>query len=89
MTTTRKSVSKETEKSKKVIYIGPSLSAGRLSFATIFDDGLPDHINAIVEKHPWFRQLFVPIAKLNEAMKSAEKKGNVLHTLYQRAKKEV
>ena len=48
MTTTRKSVSKETEKNEKVIYVGPTLSAGRLAFATIYIGGLPEHINAIV-----------------------------------------
>ena len=35
MTTTRKSVSKETEKNEKVIYVGPTLSAGRLAFAVV------------------------------------------------------
>jgi hypothetical protein len=86
MTTTRKSVSKETEKNEKVIYVGPTLSAGRLAFATIYIGGLPEHINAIVAEKPWFKQLFVPVAKMAEAVAETKKKGSALHTLYKRAK---
>ena len=89
MTTIRKSVSEKAEKHERVIYIGPNLSGGRLSFATNFIDGFPDHIKAIIDEYPWFRQLFVPVAKMNSAMEATKKKGDVLHTLYQRAQKEV
>ncbi|MBQ5343966.1 MAG: hypothetical protein J6F33_02060 [Acidaminococcaceae bacterium] len=85
MTTTRKSVSKETDKNEKVIYVGPSLSSGRLAFSTIYIGGLPDHINAIVADNPWFSQLFVPIGKMNEAIAETKKKGSALYTLYKKA----
>ena len=69
-----------------MIYVGPALSAGRLAFATIYIGGLPEHINAIVAEKPWFKQLFVPVAKMAEAVAETKKKGSALHTLYKRAK---
>lgn len=86
----KKTTPKKSEnKDEKLVYIGPTLSKGRLPYATIYYNGLPEHIQEIIKANPWFRQLFVPIEKMEKAIASTHKKGDVLHTLYQRAIKEV
>lgn len=93
MTTSKKSKptesTKSTKKAEQLMYIGPTLSAGRLYFSTIFMGGLPTHIKALIEKHPWFSGLFVPIEGLDAAIKATKIKGNYLNTLYVKAQKEV
>jgi len=73
----------------KVIYVGPTLSEGRLSFSTVFEDGLPMYLVEIITRHPWFKQLFVPISELNMAIKATKEKGSYLNILYNKAKEEV
>ena len=93
MTTSKKSKRTRTTKSTKTIeqlvYVGPTLSEGRLSFATVYTNGLPVHVQEIVDAHPFFKQLFVPVSELNEAIKATKDKGSYLNILYNKAKKEV
>ena len=94
MTTSKKPKRTGTTKSTKntkqqLIYVGPTLSEGRLSYSTVFIDGFPAYLQEILEKHPWFKQLFVPVSDLNMAIKATKEKGSYLNILYDKAKKEV
>ncbi len=80
---------KAENKNEKLIYIGPSLSKGRLPFATIYIGGFPPHIQDIIALKPWFRKLFVPINKMEVAIAATNKNGDAMHTFYQKAMKEV
>ena len=86
----KKTTPKKAEgKTEKLIYIGPSLSRGRLPFATIYQGGFPPHIQDIIAIKPWFRKLFVPINKLEIAIAATKKVGNAMNTFYKKALKEV
>lgn len=76
-------------KNEKLIYIGPSLSKGRLPFSTIYNGGFPPHIQDIIALKPWFRKLFVPINKMEVAIAATKKHGDAMHTFYNKALKEV
>ena len=90
MANEKKPTPKKTEvKNEKLIYIGPSLSKGRLPFATIYIGGFPAHIQDIIKLKPWFRKLFVPIEKMEVAIAATKKNGDAMHTFYQKAIKEV
>ena len=72
----------QASKSEKLIYIGPSLSRGRLPRYSIFIGGLPIHLEGEFSKCPKLAKLFVPISKLSEAEKELEKPGTPLHKYY-------
>ena len=80
---------KSTKTIKQLVYVGPTLSEGRLSFSTVYMNGLPLHVQDIVDAHPWFKQLFVPVSELDMAIKATKDKGSYLNILYNKAKKEV
>lgn len=80
---------KSTKNTKQVIYIGPTLSQGRLSFSTVFLDEIPAYVQAIIDKHPWFKHLLVPVDEMTKAIASTQEKGSYLNILYTKAKKEV
>jgi len=52
-------------------------------------NGMPIHVQEIVDKHPWFKQLFVPTSEVDKAIKATKDKGSFLNILYNKAKKEV
>lgn len=93
MTTSKKSkrtqITKNTKTIEQRIYVGPTLSEGRLTFSTVFLGGFPPNVQYIVDEHPWFAQLFVPIADTNKAIASTKEKGSLLNILFNKAKKEV
>ncbi len=76
-------------KQQQIIYIGPTLSQGRLPFAAVFLNEIPAYVQAIVEKHPWFKNLLVPVDDMTKAIASTQDKGSYLNILYNKAKKEV
>ena len=91
MTTSKKPKRTQTTRStkniKQLIYIGPTLSEGRLSFSTVLLNGMfPPHIMGLIEKYPWFKQLFVPVSEMNMAIASSKEKGSFLNIIYNKAK---
>lgn len=70
----------------KLVYVGPSLSEGRLSHCTVFTNGLPSHIQKIADANPWFSYLFVPVETYTETMKTVRKKGTALYMYAKRAR---
>ena len=78
------------KKSKSLMYVGPSISKGRLSHATVFIDGLfTVPVQEIMSEHPWMKHLMVPTSQINSAMESIKKEGTLLNTLCKRVAKEV
>ena len=71
---------------EKVIYVGPSLSRGRLSHGRILIGGLPPELKRLQLEHPWLRYLFVPVGKYAEACKEIRKKGSAMALYYRKAK---
>lgn len=86
---TRMKNTRNTKNINQLIYVGPTLSEGRLSFSTVFYDGIPAYLQEIIKDHPWFRQLFVPVSELELAHKATQEKGSYLNILFNKAKKEV
>lgn len=70
---------------KKLIYIGPNLSRGRLLQYQVFIGGLPEHLDAEFDEFPQLERLFVPLEKLNEAVEEARKAGTPLNKYYKQA----
>lgn len=70
----------------KVIYVGPSLSRGRLFHGQIFLNGLPQAVQELCLVHPWFRYLLVPTSEYVASVKQIGKKGTPLHLYFNEAK---
>ena len=70
----------------KVIYVGPSLSRGRLSHGRILIGGLPPELKLLQLEHPWLRYLFVPVEQYASACKEIGKKGSAMALYYRKAK---
>lgn len=70
---------------KKLIYIGPNLSRGRLLQYQVFIGGFPEHLDAEFDEFPQLERLFVPLEKLNEAVEEARKAGTPLNKYYKQA----
>lgn len=71
---------------ERKIYIGPSLSRSRLKHAQIFIGPLPPDVASIVEKHAWFRNLFVDVDNYREKAEELKIKGTPLALFYRKAK---
>ncbi|WP_270441218.1 hypothetical protein [Acidaminococcus provencensis] len=69
-----------------LIYVGPTLSHGRLQHAQGFINGFPVGVQELVDQHSWFRRLFVCPAAFTEAKKQTQIKGSLLYIYYNRAK---
>ena len=73
------------KQSKRLIYIGPNLSRGRLLQYQVFIGGLPEHLDAEFDEFPQLERLFVPLENLNEAVEDAKKAGTPLNKYYKQA----
>lgn len=73
------------KQSKRLIYIGPNLSRGRLLQYQVFIGGLPEYLDAEFDEFPQLERLFVPVEKLNEAIEDARKAGTPLNKYYRQA----
>lgn len=62
-------------KPEQLIYCGPNIPGGVLQRYTVFKGGLPEHLNALFDKCPAIRLLFVPVADLARAERAIATKG--------------
>jgi len=69
--------------SETLIYIGPSLSRGRLAQYTTFRGGLPERVEALKEEYPKLGRLIVPVSQLSEAKARAATVGTAEQTAVQ------
>lgn len=75
---------------RRVAYVGPTLAQGLLTRFAVFKDGeFPKAIQALRDKSPALRGLFVPVDSLAAARRRIETKGDILHTYAARLAKEL
>lgn len=75
---------------RRVVYVGPTLKRGLLTRFAVYKDGeFPDAIQALREKSPALRGLFVPVDSLADARRRIETKGDILHTYAARLSNEL
>nr|DAM69350.1 MAG TPA: hypothetical protein [Caudoviricetes sp.] len=68
-------------------YVGPSLSEGRLSFATVYIGGYPPHIFSFDRKRTMVQTAFrAGSPKMNEAIQKTKEPGELMNILYNKAK---
>lgn len=81
-TVKRKVTTKRRKDEAQVMYIGPNLAGGLLQRAMVFKGGLPPEVNALFDKEPLLKNLFVPTDKLAEAEKELKTAGTLLNEAY-------
>lgn len=64
-----------------VIYVGPTFKGSRLNQFMVFTDGAPSP----ERDEPVFKNLFVPLDRLEEAMQELQTKGSKLNVFYNNA----
>ena len=81
---------KKIKTSGAVVYVGPSIQHGLLPAHTIFKDGtFPPAVQALRDKSPALRGLFLPVSRLADARIRIRKKGDILNTFASRLKDEL
>ncbi len=79
---------KTAEGSKRLIYVGPTLSGSRLIRYQVFVGGLPKHIDEVLEKTPQIKSLFVAPKDLVAAEKAISTKGTPMHKYFKMVSEE-
>lgn len=85
----RKTTPKPKPKSKKkgqLIYIGPNIENGRLSRYTVFKDGLPKHIEILVEQRPEIEQMIIPVSDFANVNTRISQSGTLENQLFKQLK---
>lgn len=59
----------------QLIYCGPNLPRSVLNQFTVYQNGLPKHLDPHLEACPAIRRLFVPIESFSKTMASIAQKG--------------
>lgn len=78
---------KVTAKEEKIqlVYIGPSLPAGKLMKNRIFigtEKEIKDSLSEVLEKHPMIEKMLVPVKDLAEKKEKVRTQGNIYHKMY-------
>lgn len=70
------------ERQEDLIYLGPTIT-GAAKHATVYKNGiLPTQAKDCIKKLPMMGKLFVPLGKMQGAVKELKKEGSVLHAVY-------
>lgn len=75
---------KQPAKPAAVVYVGRSALSGRLSQYRIYTNGIPEHLNGLIEQYPFIKNLFVPVAELATARQQLATKGSALYLFNQK-----
>ena len=67
-----------------VIYCGPNLQGGILAAFTVFCQGIPVHISALMAKAPEISELIVPVENMHPTVEKTMTKGTRQHECYVR-----
>lgn len=67
------------------IYVGPSIPKGYFKSNMVFEDGLGEVAQEVVNKHPELNTLIVPTKDFVKALSEVNKVGSRLHSAYQKA----
>ncbi len=73
----------EAKKAEALIYCGPNLPRAKIIINSVYRNGLPPNIAALVEKIPEIGKLLVPVSALNETRKRIATQGTEENRLYQ------
>lgn len=77
---------KEEEKEElTLVYIGPTLPAGKLKCNKIFIgtmEKIEKELEAVLQEYPLVKKLLVPVNKVAEKKDKAKTKGNILNKYY-------
>lgn len=73
------------EKTWPRIYVGPSIPKGYFKSNMVFENGLGDVAQTVVDKHPELDILIVPTKDFVKALSEVNKVGSRLHSAYQKA----
>lgn len=90
MTETLENQEPKTKKTKQpvkpiaVVYVGRTALNGRLVQFTVYSNGIPEHLNSIIEQYQFIKNLFVPVAELATARQQLATKGTALHSFNQK-----
>ncbi|MED0688174.1 MULTISPECIES: hypothetical protein [Anoxybacillus] len=76
------------EKAKKVvdtpvIYCGPNIPKAMLNQFTVFQNGLPKHLDKHLKACPIIQQLIVPVEKLNDTLEAIKTTGTPENVWFQ------
>ena len=63
------------------VYVGPSLPDGSLRRMTVFRDGLPKHVQSIIDKNARYGAFFVEPTDIPVATRRIRTNGDALNTL--------
>lgn len=75
---------KQLVKPVAMVYVGRSALNGRLSQFRVYTDGIPEHLNGLIEQYPFIKNLFVPVAELATARQQLATKGSALYLFNQK-----
>lgn len=71
---------------QSVVYVGPSI-LGVAYHNTVYNNGLPQELQAAIEKEPAFKSLIVPISQLSAVGSDIANKRGVAYIFYEKALK--
>ena len=76
---------KVAEKTITLVYLGPTLPAGKLKSNPVFngtEKGIKTHMSAVLEEYPEVEKLLVPVSQLAEYKDKIKNAGNVINKYY-------
>lgn len=71
----------KTEK-QSLIYCGGNFPGGKLASFTVYKDGIPSHLDGLIEKCPALKSLFVPTSEFASTMSKINDKNSAMHQIY-------
>ena len=71
---------------ESVVYVGPSI-LGVAYHNTVYNNGLPQELQAAIEKEPAFKNLIVPISQLSSVGSDIANKRGAAYIFYEKALK--
>lgn len=64
-----------------VIYVGPTLP--KIASYAVFKDGVPKHVEKVMERIPEMRSLFLPVSEFAQRRGELNEVGSPLYVAYQ------
>ncbi|GHV50420.1 hypothetical protein FACS1894216_02580 [Synergistales bacterium] len=71
-----------TQPSEPLVYCGPTLPRAKILTMSVYKNGLPDHVTALVQEKPEIGKLIVPVSMMSGARKRTDTPGTEEHRLY-------
>lgn len=65
-----------------LIYLGPNLPGSMLNRFAVYKNGMPKHLETVIDKCPDIERLFVSVVKLTEVLEKINKTGTPYNVWY-------